>query len=104
VQQRYMQNDAFELKIHQIQLLSELKDKVFTSLTVKIPIDLVNEKTITDIEEVLKSNPGKGQFNLMVEDADNNIQLKLNSRTKQVQINGEAMQKLQQLGIDFSVN
>ncbi len=104
VQQRYMQNDAFELKISQMQLLSELKDKVFTSLTIKLPIAAVNEKTITDIEDLLKANPGKGQLHLMVEDEEQQLQLKLNSRTKQVQINGEAMQKLQQLGLEFSVN
>jgi DNA polymerase III subunit alpha len=104
VQPRYMSTDSFEFKIQQMQLLSELKDKVFTALTIRLPIDTINEKVIQDIETIAKANPGKGQLNVMVEDDEQNVQLRLNSRSKMIQINGEAMQKLQQLGLEFNVN
>ena len=97
VQTRYNQPDNFEFKIQKIQLLSELKEKAFSTIKLKIGIDSINEAFINNFDNIVKQHPGKCSLEFLVEDSSDNISVKLFSKNFKVSINNDFMLDLDKL-------
>ncbi len=97
VQTRFNQADNLELKISKIDLLSELKEKAFSSVKVKVGVTDVNPDFIDKIEKLIASNPGKCGIEIHVEDKTDNMSVKMYSKTKKVGISNDFMLELNRL-------
>jgi DNA polymerase-3 subunit alpha len=96
VQTRFNQPGNLEFKILKIDLLSELKEKAFNSIRLKLGVTDVTGEIINRIENIISTYPGKCSFEIQLEDKNENLAVKMYSKTKKVGISNELMMELQQ--------
>ncbi len=107
VQERYKAKDAndLEFKINEIELLSEAKNKMIKSLTIKVPVEEISEKFIKDIAKITETYKGKTELNINIIESDKNFNLNFFSRSKKVSVNSKLISDLKKIqGIEFYLN
>jgi DNA polymerase-3 subunit alpha len=93
-----------EFKISNIQLLSEIREKLSKAVQVNIKPKTINENIINQIEEILVKNPGKCLFKVNLVDETEKISVDLLSRKFMVNPNDELISSLEQLpDVDLKV-
>lgn len=97
VQTRFGQAGNYECKIQKIDLLSEMKDKAFSSIKVKVESNEVNADFVDKIERLINTHPGKCGIEIHVEDKNENLSVKMFSKTKKIDISDELMLQLNKL-------
>jgi len=97
VQTRFGQAGNFECKIQKIDLLSEMKDKTFSSIKLKVGASDVSNDFVDKIELLINTHPGKCGIEIHVEDKVENLSVKMFSKTKKIDINDELMNELNRL-------
>ena len=98
VQEKYGRPNEFEFRIQKIQLLSDIKDKAFRSIKLKIAVNNINEELILKIETLIKNYPnGKCNLEILIEDTSENVTVKMFSKTMKVNIDAEFLNQLQQI-------
>ncbi len=97
VQTRFNQPDNFEFKIQKIQLLSELKEKAFSAIKLKLPVSAISEDMLNRVEQLLQQYPGKCNLEFLVEDPEDNVSVKLFSKNFKIAINNDMMLELDKL-------
>jgi DNA polymerase-3 subunit alpha len=97
VQTRFGQAGNFECKIQKIDLLSEMKDKTFSSIKLKVGTSDVSNDFVDKIELLINTHPGKCNIEIHVEDKLENLSVKMFSKTKKIDINDELMNELNRL-------
>jgi DNA polymerase-3 subunit alpha len=99
VQTRFGQAGNYECKIQKIDLLSEIKDKTFNSIKLKVGAGDVNHDFIDKIELLINTHPGKCNIEIHVEDKAENLSVKMFSKTKKIDINDEFMNEINRLSV-----
>lgn len=99
VQTRFGQAGNFECKIQKIDLLSEIKDKTFNSIKLKVGASDVSNDFVDKIENLINTYPGKCNIEIHVEDKAENLSVKMFSKTKKIDINDEFMNEINRLTI-----
>jgi DNA polymerase-3 subunit alpha len=90
VQSRFNQPGNLEFKILKIDLLSELKEKAVNSGD-------VSAEFIDRVESLISTYPGKCSFEIHVEDKNENMSVKMFSKTKKVGISNDLLLELNRL-------
>ena len=67
-------------------------------------MDAINEKTILDLESILKNNLGKQSLKFTIWDAKEKIEVDLPSRDTKVKISNELLSILEKQQINFKLN
>ncbi|HTA61725.1 MAG TPA: DNA polymerase III subunit alpha [Bacteroidia bacterium] len=99
VQTRFGQAGNYECKIQKIDLLSEIKDKTFNSIKLKVGASDVSNDFIDKIELLINTHPGKCNIEIHVEDKAENLSVKMFSKTKKIDINDEFMNEINRLTV-----
>src|ERR1700757_1335687 len=99
VQTRFGQAGNFECKIQKIDLLSEIKDKTFSSIKLKVGAGDVSTDFIDKIEKLINTHPGKCSVEIHVEDKAENLSVKMFSKTKKIDINDDFMNEINRLTV-----
>jgi DNA polymerase-3 subunit alpha len=97
VQSRFNQPGNLEFKILKIDLLSELKEKAFNSVRLKVNSGDVSAEFIDRVESLISTYPGKCSFEIHVEDKNENMSVKMFSKTKKVGISNDLLLELNRL-------
>ncbi len=104
VQNRFKSEDQFELKISKIDFLKEIRRKLTRSVTLNIPINELHEKRVSELQQLLKSNPGKTELKFLLWDNNNN-KVELKSNNTQVNLSNELLYELEMMGyLTFKFN
>jgi DNA polymerase-3 subunit alpha len=101
---RYRQEEA-EIKISSIALLSEMRDKLVSKITLQIPLTELDDTTVAELSALVKNNSGNSllYFQIIGEEAHMNIQLF--SRPARIQVNKHFIDYLKDnLSINFKIN
>ncbi|GHB81785.1 DNA polymerase III subunit alpha [Persicitalea jodogahamensis] len=105
VQSRYYNEDQFEFKIASIQLLTEIREQMCKEVRMTCPLDVIDQKFVTLLNDVLKSHPGKFALSLAVTDPETKAKVQLLSRAYRVDGSNELFDRLKLLeGVQFSLN
>ncbi len=110
VQERFRQvgNWGFELK--NIQLLSELRDKMAKSFTIQIGLQQLTEEFIQTINNLLSSTVEEGEtancsLKFQVFDPHEGISIEMPAKTKKIKITNELIDVLEELeGVKYKLN
>jgi len=87
-----------------MELLEELAGKA-ENLTLEIPLDLVAEDTIGELEHQLANNQGRTTLKFVLADNESDMRIQMFSRTKGVLLTPELKSYLQKHSfINFSIN
>ncbi|MFT6166410.1 MAG: DNA polymerase-3 subunit alpha [Vicingaceae bacterium] len=97
--------DELEFKISSIELLSELRDKLAKSVTLKMEYDSVNEELVDWLKELGKEKLGKCILSVALVDRKNKNTVKLKSREIKVNLTNSFIEEVQKWpNIEFTVN
>ncbi|PQJ77438.1 DNA polymerase III subunit alpha [Polaribacter glomeratus] len=92
------------LKFIDFKLLHDIMDELCKKITIKISVDAINEKTILNLESILKNNLGKQSLKFTIWDAKEKIEVNLPSRNTKVKISNELLSILEKQQINFKLN
>lgn len=105
VQLRYKTDDHYEVRINNIQLLSEVIDKLAKSITLKVALSDVSDNFIKKMETIINKYPGKCELKFNVFDKDENISVYLPSRISKVDASNKLIEDLNKsFEIEYKLN
>lgn len=83
--------DQLEFKVSKIELMDEIREKYFKSITVKIPLSALTGEVINDLERMTANNRGKSLLRFDVYDIETNMMVNLFSRNTRIEITDELL-------------
>ena len=105
VQSRYYNEDQFEFKVLNIQLLTEIREKMCKEVKMKCAIEIIDQEFVSVLQEALVGHPGNCAISLSVVDNESKIEVQLLSRMYRVDPSNELFNRLKLLkGVEFSLN
>ena len=90
VQNRYG-GDQLEYKVGRIELMDEIREKYFRSITVKVPLPLIDLQMVADLERLTQNSRGKSLLRFDVWDPETKMVVSLFSRNTRVEITNELL-------------
>ena len=94
-----------ELKVLNIQLLSEVGSKLARKFTLKVNANSLNLDRIKWLELTLKSHPGKVPVNFNLIDKDDKYSVNFGSKSIKIKYDQSLMEVLDSTaGIEYSIN
>ena len=91
-----------EVKILKISLLANARESLH-SLTLNLQVEQITDAFRKELVKVLSDNPGKVTIHLKLHDKNENMCVKLFSRSHRVDLTPEFLDWLYKKGIDYSV-
>ena len=83
-----------EFKISSMDLLSDIREKYFTKLSLRIEAERVNEDMTRELASLFKEHPGKCKVNIALFSAAENVNVDLNAKGAQVAVTEALMDRL----------
>ena len=104
VQERYRQEDNLELKISQIQLLTELREKKIKAISVYINIENLSESIVDHLFAIAAQSSNAGvpncQMRFIILDAENKMDVTMPSKTIKVFLSNDFIEALNKLQLE----
>jgi DNA polymerase-3 subunit alpha len=98
IQERYGQPGSLEIKINKMDLLENVKETIFTTMKLKIDVNYLTDDLINSIENILITSQGKCNVEFFVEDATENMSVKLFSKSRKIAVSTDLTNELDKLG------
>ncbi len=101
---RYRENEL-EVKINTINLLSEVKEKLVSKITLQIPLSKLNDTTVAELSALMKNNSGNSLLYFQIIGEERHMNIQLFSRPTRIRVNKHLVDSLRDdLNIDFKIN
>ena len=105
VQPKRYRPEELEVKIASIQLLSDVKDKLVSKITLQIPLSEINDATVNELSALIKNNSGNSLLYFQIIGEDSKMSVQLFSRVTRIQVDKRLIDYLKNnLFIDFRIN
>ncbi len=109
VAERFRKEGDWEFKINSIDLLSEVRDKLAKSITLQIPLEKVTDDLMGQIHSLLthnKENSEHQRCQLLFEvlDREQNVRIKMPSKTIKINPNNYLLEQLNALDVNPTLN
>ncbi|GGB84580.1 DNA polymerase III subunit alpha [Dyadobacter sediminis] len=105
VQNRWKQEDQFEFKITQIQLLPEIREKMCRKIKINLALDQIDAQFIHLLNDTFGNHPGQCAVNMVVTDPETHLEVEMVSRGYRVSPSNELFKVLSGVhGVKFSLN
>jgi DNA polymerase-3 subunit alpha len=93
------------VKINTINLLSEVKEKLVSKITLQIPLSKLNDTTVTELSALMKNNSGNSLLYFQIIGEERHMNIQLFSRPTRIRVNKHLVDMLRDdLNIDFKIN
>jgi len=86
-----------DLKIHQVELLQELREKIANKIEVEIDFHQIDDTLVADLHSLFERNPGSCGLMLTVVDSQRKIKIPMRSKTIQVELTDDLIQGLDRM-------
>ncbi|MGE5428609.1 MAG: DNA polymerase III subunit alpha [Methylococcaceae bacterium] len=83
--------EQLEFKVSRIELMDDIREKYFKSITLKVPLTVINNEMIADLERLTKKNTGKSLLKFAVFDPETKQVVNLFSRNTRIEITNELL-------------
>ena len=101
---RFQEDSPKELKISNVELLQTIKDRAIERITISVTTDMVgedgqnmlNDRVITELGELIVNSPGSTQLYFLLHDATGKKHVMLRSSSKSVDVRSELIQYIEQ--------
>jgi DNA polymerase-3 subunit alpha len=90
VQNRYG-GDELEFKVSKIELMDDVREKYFRSITLKVPLPSVNSEMITELERLTSNSKGRSLLKFDIWDPETKMAVSLFSRSTRIEITNELL-------------
>lgn len=92
------------LKFTDFKLLHDIMDDLCKKVTVNIPIQQVNEKSIAAFEKLFGGEKGKQSLRFVIYDTEEEIELDVPSRNTKIKITSELLNTLEAQHVSYKLN
>lgn len=103
VAQRMFRQGEKELKITQIDLLDQLREKKVKELKVTIENSMLSASFIQDMHELFTENQGQFRLRFIIEDPVSNVQVNMPSKSVKIDISDQLLRQLEEKNIQFEL-
>ena len=79
-------------------------DDLCKKITIQIPLEKINEISLTSYEKILKSYKGKQSLNFTIWDTKEKIELNVPSRNTKVKVTSEFLNELEKNQVNYKLN
>ena len=97
-------SEEFELKIKEVKQLASLGNSMAESITIMIPIEVITEGLIKDLESMCVKYKGKHKLKTQLIDATNRQTLHLFSTEKKVNVDSDLIAAVEAKGLSYMLN
>ncbi|MDT7832397.1 DNA polymerase III subunit alpha [Flavobacteriaceae bacterium S356] len=108
IQKGWVNKDGVEgeprLKFTDFKLLHDIMDDLCKKVTVNIPIQQVNEKSIAAFEKLFSGEKGKQSLRFVIYDTEEEIELDVPSRNTKIKITSELLNTLEAQHVSYKLN
>ncbi|PCH69191.1 MAG: DNA polymerase III subunit alpha [Bacteroidetes bacterium] len=104
VQPRFNDDGRLEVKISQIELLQEVREKMAESITLKFNLPELSDDFLGKLPALFNGGKGKCRLKVLVEDPEEEISISMPSRKIRVDLTNEFLQSLEREKIPYKVN
>ena len=102
---RFYNSDQKELKIVNVELLQSIKEKAIDRITIQLTTDLLNEETVTELNELICEHPGKTKLFFQLRDSQGKHHVLMESRKHLVDVRHTLIDYIEQTGgLDYKIN
>ena len=109
VMPRFRYNDSdeeqLEVKVQNIELLSEVRDTMIKSLLIEVPLQSITDQFLTELHTVCEKNKGQTLLEFKISDPETKTTVNLFSRNIKIALRDEFIEYLNGIeGIQFKIN
>ncbi len=97
-------SEEFELKIKEVKQLASLGNSMTESITLIIPIEIITEKLIKELEQLCQKHKGKHKLKTHLIDETNRQTLHLYSTEKKVNVDSDFIAAVEAKGLGYKLN
>lgn len=97
-------SEEMQLKIKDVCLLESVSEQLTESITLKVPLDILDEDLVRDIDALCKTHKGKHKLKMIFLDRSDKMSLTFAAASRRVHVDGNFTLALEKLGIGFKVN
>ncbi|MEL6988147.1 MAG: DNA polymerase III subunit alpha, partial [Bacteroidota bacterium] len=97
-------NDNYYFNVNNVRLLEAVGEELTKSLTIKVPLEMVNNDFINFMDDFCNRRKGKHHLKLLLLDKENEISLNVVSKSKRINADSKAIEELENLGILYKLN
>ena len=97
IQTKWGRDGDFEFKPLSMELLSEIRNKLFKEVKISLGLQFVNAQLIEQIQKTTSRYPGNFDFKMSVYDSDEKMDVLLLSRKQRVASTNEFVKELKEL-------
>ncbi|MDL2256733.1 DNA polymerase III subunit alpha [Bacteroidales bacterium OttesenSCG-928-I14] len=102
-QPRKYNESIADFRIQSISLLQDVKNKGLDSLTIKLPLSMLDQPLITDLSSITKSNPGNTNLHFLIDDPETNLHLTLVTADQKVNLDKKLIRYLEDSDMEFTI-
>ena len=102
-QQRY-NSEEMELRVSEVRLLESVGADLTESITVSIPLALLNTSLLDRFEAACRQHKGKHQLKVKLLDYDNQSSLQFISGDRKVHADSDFIESIGKLGLAYALN
>lgn len=105
VQGRRWNPDDLEFSVSEVSFLADVKDRLVESLTIQVPLSLLNDEFCLQLTDIVRSHRGSASVYFSLEDATGKQVMNLKSNAVQIDVSGELIKELDHFdGISYRIN
>jgi len=98
------QSDRFFFRVKEVKMLDTIGKTMTKSLTLKLPLHLIDEKLIYEVEHICLQKPGPHTLKLKIVEEVDDIGIDLISSTLKVNADFQFIQDVENLGLAYKLN
>ena len=102
--QKRWNSEELEFKPVEIKLLEGIAENMTESITLKFPIERINDAMINQIDQLCQTHKGRHRLKMVLLDQTHRVKLSLIAKERKVNAGNELIAELDKLGLDYKVN
>ena len=102
---RFFNNDQKELKVTNVELLQDVKEKAIERVTISMNTDKLEDQMVMDLGEIIAANPGNTQLYFLLHDSTGKKHVLLRSNSRTVNLRYDLIQYIEQNeALEYKIN
>ena len=102
---QYNENSPKDLKVTSVEFLQTIKDKAIERITIQLTTDLLNDKIVTELTELVSEHPGKTKLFFQLRDSLGKHHVLTESTKHLVDVRHTLIDYIEQTeGLDYRIN
>ncbi len=102
--QTFRYTDRPFFKIQDIRLLASVSQDFTKSLTVRVPLEQINDQFINQFQHICENHKGKHILHMMVMDIEEDLNMDFSISKYKVDVDSKLIEEIRELGLSYKVN